>query len=100
MHSVLWANPTKNKTKTISWFAPGQATRIAPSPCSKELYPIGFRRLDEDGSLRPNAVCHYLLEKMRLASITRAYISLREGKWDIPAYFGEAKCLEEPPKIW
>jgi glucose-1-phosphate thymidylyltransferase len=66
--------------------AGGQATRIAPLPCSKELYPIGFRPVGEDCSLRPKVVCHYLLEKMRLADITKAYIVLREGKWDIPAY--------------
>ena len=73
--------------------AGGQATRIAPLPCSKELYPVGFWPVDEDGGLRPKAVCHYLLEKMRLAGITRAYIVLREGKWDIPAYLGDGIML-------
>ena len=72
--------------------AAGQATRIAPLPCSKEIYPIGFREV-EDGSQRPKAVCHYLLEKMRLAGVTKAYIILREGKWDIPAYFGDGHWL-------
>ncbi len=66
--------------------AGGQATRIAPLPCSKELYPIGFRRVAEGHSLRPKVICHYLLEEMRVAGITKAYIVLREGKWDIPAY--------------
>lgn len=74
--------------------AGGQATRIAPLPCSKELYPVGFRRVDGDNSLRPKAVCHYLLEKMRLANIDRAYIVLREGKWDIPAYLGDGHMLD------
>ena len=37
---------------------------------------------------------HYLLEKMRLAGITKAYIILRKGKWDIPAYFGDGKILD------
>ena len=73
--------------------AAGQATRIAPLPCSKELYPIGFRLVDQGRSLRPKAVCHYLLEKMRLAGITRAYIVLRPGKWDIPAYLGDGTML-------
>ena len=49
--------------------AGGQAKRIAPLPFSKELYPIGFRRLDEDDNLRTKVVSHYLLEKMRLAEI-------------------------------
>jgi glucose-1-phosphate thymidylyltransferase len=72
--------------------AGGQATRISPLPCSKELYPIGFRYL-EDGSLRPKVVCHYLLEKMQLAGIRKAYFVLRPGKWDIPAYFGDGTFL-------
>jgi glucose-1-phosphate thymidylyltransferase len=73
--------------------AGGQATRIAPLPCSKELYPVGFRPV-KDRSLRPKVICHYLLEKMRLAGITRAYIVLREGKWDIPAYLGDGTMLD------
>lgn len=73
--------------------AGGQATRISPLPGSKEVYPIGFRAI-EDGSLRPKVVCHYLLEKMRLAGIRKAYIILREGKWDVPAYLGDGAMLD------
>jgi glucose-1-phosphate thymidylyltransferase len=73
--------------------AGGQATRIAPLPGSKEMYPIGFQVV-EDGSLRPKVVCHYLLEKMRLAGVRKAYIILREGKWDIPAYLGDGSMLD------
>jgi len=73
--------------------AAGQAARIAPLPCSKELYPVGFRLVDEDRSSRPKVVCHYLLEKMRLAGITKAYVVLRKGKWDIPAYLGDGTML-------
>lgn len=67
--------------------AGGQATRIAPLPCSKELYPIGFRPVGEDCNLRPKVVCHYLLEKMRLAGVTKAYIVVGEGKWGQLSYF-------------
>jgi len=69
----------------------GQATRIAPLPCSKELYPIGFHRMDGVKGLRPKAAAHYLLEKMRCAGIRTAYFILRKGKWDIPSYFGDGK---------
>ena len=72
--------------------AGGKASRIAPLPCSKELYPVGFHS-DERG-FRPKVVSHYLLEKMRLADIKKAYIILRDGKWDIPAYFGDGKMLD------
>ena len=74
--------------------AGGQATRISPLPASKELYPVGFRRVDEGGSLRPKVVSHYLLEKMQLAGIDQAYFVLRSGKWDIPAYFRDGTILK------
>ena len=73
--------------------AGGNASRISPLPCSKELYPIGFRS-DNDNELKPKVVSHNLLEKMRLADITKAFIILRKGKWDIPAYFGDGKMLD------
>lgn len=70
--------------------AAGQGTRIRPLPCSGEIYPIRF---DPSKEGRPKAVCHYLLEKMRSAGIRKAYIVLREGKWDIPAYLGDGRML-------
>jgi glucose-1-phosphate thymidylyltransferase len=73
--------------------AGGQAKRIAPLPCSKELYPIGFRPAADGRGVRPKVASHYLLEKMRLAGITKAYIVLRDGKWDIPGYFGDGSML-------
>lgn len=84
----------KNHQEVIGLIpAGGRAIRIAPLPCSKELYPIGFRQVEKDGSLRPKVICHYLLEKMRLAGITKSYIVLRDGKWDIPAYLGDGKMF-------
>lgn len=73
--------------------AGGQATRLSPLPLSKELYPIGFRT-DSEGKPKPKVVGHYLLEKMRLAGITKAFLVLRPGKWDIPAYFGDGALLD------
>lgn len=73
--------------------AGGQATRISPLAGSKELYPVGFRTVD-DGSLRPKVVCHYLLEKMRFAGIRRAYFVLRSGKWDIPTYWEDGTLVD------
>ncbi len=74
--------------------AGGLATRIGPLPCSKELYPIGFRQVDKDDILCPKVVCNYLLEKMRIAGVTKTYIVLRNGKWDIPAYLGDGEMLD------
>ena len=74
--------------------AGGQATRLAPLPCSKELYPIGLRPVDENRGVLPKVICHYLLEKMRFAKVTKTYIILREGKWDIPAYLRDGALLD------
>jgi glucose-1-phosphate thymidylyltransferase len=74
--------------------AAGKSTRISPLPCSKELYPVGFRTIDNHKGLRPKVVSHYLLEKMHLAGIQKAYVILRDGKWDIPSYFGDGKLLD------
>jgi glucose-1-phosphate thymidylyltransferase len=74
--------------------AAGHATRMAPLPCSKELYPIGFRPVNEGRERRPKVACHYLLEEMRAAGITKAYVVIREGKWDIPAYLRDGGILE------
>jgi glucose-1-phosphate thymidylyltransferase len=38
-------------------------------------------------------VSQYLFEQMRRAEIRRAYVILREGKWDIPAYFNDGMTL-------
>jgi glucose-1-phosphate thymidylyltransferase len=71
--------------------AAGQAARISPLPFSKELYPIALRRAESGARLK--VVSHYLFEHMRQAGIRKAYVILRGGKWDIPAYFGDGTAL-------
>ena len=73
--------------------AAGKATRLARLPCSKELYPIGFQNLANGRGLHSKPVCIYLLEKMRFAGISKAYIILRKGKWDIPGYLQDGSML-------
>lgn len=73
--------------------AGGRGARIEPLPCSKEIFPVGFRRADGADGVRPKAVSHYLLEKMRLAGIRKAYFILREGKWDIQKYFKDGEMV-------
>lgn len=74
--------------------AAGLATRIAPLPCSKELYPIEFGGEDGGRAMQPKGACCYLLEKLRAAGVTRSYIVVREGKWDIPAYLRDGNMLD------
>lgn len=74
--------------------AAGTARRLGPLPCSKELLPVGLHGAANGGGYRPKVVSHYLLERMRLANVSRVYIILRKGKWDIPSYFGDGKMLD------
>ena len=54
--------------------AAGRATRIAPLPCSKELYPIGFITNDDDQGVRPKPVGQFLLEHFRRAGARRVFM--------------------------
>ncbi len=74
--------------------AAGQARRLAPLPCSKEVYPVGFRLGEGGEPARPKVACHYLLENMRRAGVRKVYVVLRDGKWDIPAYLGDGHELD------
>lgn len=73
--------------------AAGQAVRLSPVPCSKEIYPIGVSETMADGSALPKVAGQYLLEKFSHAHVTRAFIILRKGKWDIPQYFGDGSSM-------
>jgi dTDP-glucose pyrophosphorylase len=66
--------------------AAGRGRRLGPAPCSKEIFPIGFRS-DEQGHTRPEVVSNHLFRKFARAGAKAAYVVLRDGKWDIPAYF-------------
>lgn len=84
--------------KTIVGLLPagGTAARVAPLPCSKEIFPIGFHSSESKVGLRPKASAHYLIEKMQRAGAQKAYFVLRDGKWDIPAYFGDGAMVGLP----
>ena len=75
------ATPSKESEKEVIGLIPaaGLATRLAPLPCSKELYPVGFWSEYSGQQVHPKAVWQYLLEKMRLAGISKAYFILRQG---------------------
>lgn len=84
--------------KTIVGLLPagGTAARISPLPCSKEIFPIGCHSPESHLGLRPKATAHYLIEKMQFAGAQKAYFILRDGKWDIPAYFGDGGMVGLP----
>ena len=71
--------------------AAGQASRLAPLPCSKELLPIGFQ--ETASGVRPKVISHYLLDLFSNAGIRKLHVVLKKGKWDIPAYYGSGEQL-------
>jgi glucose-1-phosphate thymidylyltransferase len=73
--------------------AAGRAERLSPLPCSKEIFPIGFRPDEQTRELRPMAVSHHLFEKFRSAGIGTAFVILRSGKWDIPSYYTDGRIV-------
>jgi glucose-1-phosphate thymidylyltransferase len=76
--------------------AGGRATRLGPLPCSKEIFPIGFKAGQPGGKMQSAVAAAGLLESMHLAGAKAAYFILRQGKWDIPAYFGHGGQLKMP----
>ncbi|MGB4066508.1 MAG: hypothetical protein WBK08_00620 [Nitrospira sp.] len=73
--------------------AAGRSLRLAPLPCSKEVLPIGFGPIPGIQETRPKVVSHYLLECLRKAGVRKGYVVIRQGKWDIPAYWGDGEIL-------
>ncbi|MES1241374.1 MAG: sugar phosphate nucleotidyltransferase [Acidobacteriota bacterium] len=72
--------------------AAGKAERLGRLPCSKELFPIGFRETPNGPA--PKAAGHYLLERFRAAGIRRAFVVLHESKWDVARYFGTGEIAD------
>lgn len=71
--------------------AAGTASRLGALPCSKEIYPVGWHSATHHSAPRPKVAMHYLFDHMREAGVETVYVVLREGKWDIPTYWGDGR---------
>jgi glucose-1-phosphate thymidylyltransferase len=73
--------------------AAGQGTRLAPFPCPKELFPVGYQdyRVDAKTERRPKVVSQYLFEEMVAAGAREIFIIVGEGKHDIMRYYGAGR---------
>lgn len=71
----------------------GHASRLGQLPCSKEILPTN---IGDPRSNRPRVACEFVLNEMRKAGAERAYLVLRDGKWDIPSYLGDGHDLGLP----
>jgi dTDP-glucose pyrophosphorylase len=73
--------------------AAGAGQRIQPLGCSKELLPVGTRRLN--GVERPKAVAEYLVERMISAGAEQICMVISAEKSDIVRYFAERDFAAE-----
>ena len=73
--------------------AAGAGQRIQPLGCSKELLPVGSRRIG--GVERPKAVSEYLVERMIAAGATHICMVISAEKTDIVKYFAEREYAAE-----
>ncbi len=71
--------------------AAGKGSRLAPFPCPKELFPIGYQAYQVDGSIqkRPKVISQYLIENIINAGAKRLLIILGEDKHDIMKYYSD-----------
>ncbi len=65
--------------------AAGAGERIQPLGCSKELLPVGARKIN--GMERPKAVAEYLVERMIAAGAEQICMVISAEKSDIVRYF-------------
>jgi glucose-1-phosphate thymidylyltransferase len=73
--------------------AAGAGQRIQPLGCSKELLPVGTRRVN--GVDRPKAVAEYLVERMISAGAEQICMVISAEKSDIVRYFAERDFAAE-----
>lgn len=73
--------------------AAGEGQRIQPLGCSKELLPVGSRRIE--GVERPKAVSEYLVERMIAAGATEICMVISPEKSDIVRYYAERDYAAE-----
>ena len=76
--------------------AAGRGSRLAPFPCPKELFPVGYQDypVGSTSEKRPKVVSQYLVENMRTAGAKRLFIILGEGKADIMSYYGDGSRFD------
>jgi dTDP-glucose pyrophosphorylase len=73
--------------------AAGEGQRIQPLGCSKELLPVGSRRIE--GVERPKAVSEYLVERMIAAGAEQICMVISPEKSDIIRYYAERDYAAE-----
>ena len=75
--------------------AAGKGSRLAPFPCPKELFPVGYQDFEVNGvhQKRPKVVSQYLIENIIDAGAGRILFIVGDGK------IGYSEILREWFKI-
>lgn len=73
--------------------AAGHARRLGPLPCSKEIYPITMAAGGSGRGRGVKVASEDLLRGMQEAGVENVFVLLREGKWDVPSYWGDGQQL-------
>ena len=75
--------------------AAGKGSRLAPFPCPKELFPVGYQDCFIDGTIqrRPKVISQYLIENIIKAGAQKVLIIVSEGKGDIMKYYGDGSSF-------
>jgi glucose-1-phosphate thymidylyltransferase len=76
--------------------AAGKGTRLAPFPCPKELFPVGYQEYDTPSGReqRPKVISQYLLENLLLAGAKQVFFILGDGKHDVAKYYGDGSRFD------
>ena len=71
--------------------AAGKGSRLAPFPCPKELFPVGYQNYAVDGSIqrRPKVISQYLVENILKAGAQKFLFIVSESKGDVMKYYGD-----------
>ncbi len=70
--------------------AGGVASRLSPISGSKEVFPVGWHR----DSMVPKVMGNYLIDYFKSGGADQIFCVIKEGKWDIPAYFKDGKSTD------
>jgi glucose-1-phosphate thymidylyltransferase len=69
--------------------AGGQAKRLGKIPCSKEIIPVYTEESEYKSEFKIKVISEHLINSFRIAGIKNIYFIIRQGKWDIPSYYGD-----------
>jgi len=65
--------------------AAGLGSRLQPLPFSKELYPVGFQKIND--TWRVSTISQHLVEALKQAGVHQLFFVVSPQKTDIPRYY-------------